>query len=47
MARVKAEILSFYGDGHTTADACRMAGKSEGIWKYYRRVDPDFKEAGI
>jgi hypothetical protein len=46
VARTKAEILSLYEQGHTTADACRLAGKSAEIWKYYRRVDPDFKEAG-
>ena len=46
VARVKAEILKLYEQGHTTVDACRLAGKSKEIWKYYRRVDPDFKEAG-
>jgi hypothetical protein len=44
VARVKAEILKLYESGHTAADACRMAGKSADIWKYYKRTDPDFKE---
>lgn len=46
VARTKAEILKLYESGHTTADACRLSGKSPEIWKYYRRVDPDFREAG-
>ncbi len=46
VARTKAAILSFIEDGHTVEDACRMAEKSPEIWKYYRRTDPDFKEAG-
>jgi len=45
VARVKAEILKLYELGHTAADSCKMAGKSPEIWKYYRRVDPDFREA--
>lgn len=46
VARVKAEILKLREEGHTVADACRLAGKSPESWKYYRRTDPDFKEAG-
>lgn len=46
VARVKAEILKLVEEGHTVEDACRLAGKSAEIWKYYRRTDPDFKEAG-
>lgn len=46
VARIKAEILKLVEDGHTVEDACRLAGKSAEIWKYYRRTDPQFKEAG-
>lgn len=46
VARVKAEILKLVEEGHTVEDACRLAGKGVDIWKYYRRSDPDFKEAG-
>ena len=46
VARTKAEILSLYEQGHTIGDACRLAGKSAEIWKYYRNSDPDFKERG-
>jgi hypothetical protein len=46
VARVKAEILSLIEQGHTVADACRLAGKSSEIWKYYRRTDQEFKEKG-
>jgi hypothetical protein len=46
VARTKAEILSLYESGHTVVDACRLAGKSVQIWDYYRRTDPEFKEAG-
>jgi hypothetical protein len=42
VARTKAEILKFYELGHSAEDACRMAGKSKEIWKYYRRTDEDF-----
>jgi hypothetical protein len=46
VARIKAEILKLREDGHTVEDACRLAGKGKDIWKYYRRTDPAFKEAG-
>lgn len=44
VARTKAEILSLYEQGHTVADACRLAGKSAEIWDYYKRTDPEFRE---
>jgi hypothetical protein len=46
VARVKAQILSLVEQGHTVEDACRLSGKSAEIWKYYRKTDPDFKDAG-
>lgn len=46
VARIKAEILKLVESGHTVEDACRLTGKSAEIWKYYRRTDPAFKEAG-
>lgn len=45
VARTKAEILKLLEDGHTNADACRLAGKSADIVKYYRKSDPAFREA--
>ena len=45
VARTKAQILSLVEQGHTTDDACRLAGKSKEIWKYYRKTDPAFKDA--
>lgn len=44
-ARIKAQILSLYEQGHTAEDACRLAGRSFPIWRYYRESDPAFKEA--
>lgn len=44
VARTKATIIDLYEQGHTAADACRMAGLSEASWKYYRRTDKDFRE---
>lgn len=46
VARTKAEILSLIEQGHTIEDACRLAGKGVDIWKYYRKSDPEFKDAG-
>lgn len=46
VARQKAEILHLIEVGHTVEDACRLVGKSKPIWEYYRRTDPDFKQAG-
>lgn len=46
VARIKAEILSLIEQGHTVPDACRLVGKSAEIWKYYRKTDDAFKEAG-
>lgn len=43
---MKAELLKLVEEGHTVPDATRLIGKSEHIWKYYRRTDPEFKEAG-
>lgn len=43
IARVKAEILSLMETGHTVEDACKMAGRSFEIFRYYKRTDEDFK----
>lgn len=43
VARRKAEILKLYEEGHTVADACRLAGVGADSWKYYKRSDPEFK----
>ena len=45
VARVKAEILRLFEEGHTAEDSCRLAGKSKEVWKYYKRTDPDFRES--
>lgn len=44
MQRQKAEILRLIEEGHTVADAARLVGKSAELVKYYKRVDPEFKE---
>lgn len=45
VARVKAEILALYEQGHTAEDSCRLVGKSKQIWDYYRRTDQAFKDS--
>lgn len=43
IARVKIAVLDLYEKGHTSEDACRLAGlKGLANWKYYKRTDPDF-----
>jgi len=44
VAKQKAEMLSLFETGHTSADACRLVGVSAESWKYYKRTDQDFAE---
>lgn len=44
-AEAKAELLKLLGRGLTVRESCRRVGKSEKSYEYYRRTDPEFREA--
>ena len=44
VARIKATIIDLYKAGHSSDDACRMAGRSKNSWQYYRSTDAKFRD---
>ena len=43
-SETKARIVQYIQTGHTVEEACRLVGKSQQTYEYYRRTDKEFKD---
>lgn len=44
-SETKAELVKLIGQGKSIEQACRIVGKSRSLYDYYRRSDPEFRDA--